>query len=56
VCAFSGKRERPYSLREADQAALRGEMVDLWTSHNRAKDGSRTIVDAEDLEVVGVRA
>jgi len=43
------------SLNETDQAALRSELVDLWTSHNQA-DTARTIVDAEYLEVVGIRA
>jgi hypothetical protein len=30
--------------------------VDLWTSHNQSSEPARTIVDAEYLEVVGVRA
>jgi hypothetical protein len=44
------------SLSETDQAALRGDLVDLWTSHNIAAEASRTIVDAEYLAVTGVRA
>jgi len=54
---YYGPANRNFAmLGEGDQAALRGELVDLWTSHNQAKDASRTIVDAEYLEVVGVRA
>ena len=44
------------ALDDAGQAALRAELVDLWTSHNQAAEPARTIVDAEYLEVVGVRA
>jgi SAM-dependent methyltransferase len=44
------------TLGESEGAALRRELTDLWSSHNQANDGSRTIVDAEYLEVVGVRA
>lgn len=44
------------SLGEADRAALRADLVDLWTSHDQATAADRTIVDAEYLEVVGVRA
>jgi hypothetical protein len=44
------------TLGEADRAALRADLVDLWASHNQASEPARTIVDAEYLEVVGVRA
>jgi SAM-dependent methyltransferase len=44
------------ALGDAEQASLRRELVDLWGSHNRASEPGRTIVDAEYLEVVGVRA
>jgi SAM-dependent methyltransferase len=44
------------TLGEADQAALRKELVSLWASHNKATESGRTLVDAESLEVVGVRA
>jgi SAM-dependent methyltransferase len=44
------------SLGETERAALRMELVDLWTSHNLAVEPSRTIVDAEYLEVIGTRA
>jgi SAM-dependent methyltransferase len=43
-------------LGETEQAALRADLVDLWTSHNQASESGRTVVDAEYLEVVGVRA
>jgi SAM-dependent methyltransferase len=44
------------SLGEADQAALRAELVNLWTLHNSATTSNRTTVDSEYLEVVAVRA
>jgi hypothetical protein len=44
------------TLGEADQAALRTELEALWSSHNKAGEANRTLVDAEYLEVVGVRA
>jgi SAM-dependent methyltransferase len=44
------------SLGEADQAALRAELVDLWSSHNKATEPNRTMVDSEYLEVIGLRA
>jgi SAM-dependent methyltransferase len=44
------------SLAEAEQAALRTDLVDLWASHNQASAPGRTVVDAEYLEVVAVRA
>ena len=44
------------TLGEADQAALRTELEALWSSHNKAGEATRTLVDAEYLEVVGVRA
>jgi SAM-dependent methyltransferase len=44
------------TLGEADRPALRADLVDLWASHNQAIESARTIVDAEYLEVVGVRA
>jgi len=43
-------------LGDADRAALRSALVDLWSSRNQANNGDRTIVDAEYLEVVGIRA
>lgn len=44
------------SLGESDRAALRADLVNLWTSHNLATEPNRTMVDAEYLEVVGRRA
>ncbi|MEP7305740.1 MAG: methyltransferase domain-containing protein [Acidobacteriota bacterium] len=44
------------SLGDADQAALRADLVNLWVSHNQSSDPARTIVDSEYLEVVGIRA
>lgn len=43
------------SLGDADRAALRADLVDLWVSHNQSDDPNRTIVESEYLEVVGVR-
>ena len=44
------------ALGEAEGAALRSDLIELWTSRNLASDPARTLVDAEYLEVVGVRA
>jgi SAM-dependent methyltransferase len=44
------------SLGDADRAALRADLVQLWTAHNTATTPGRTIVDSEYLEVVGIRA
>ena len=44
------------TLGEAEREALRSDLVALWTSHNTAGSPSRTMVDAEYLEVVAVRA
>jgi len=44
------------SLGETDRKALRSDLVDLWASHNQSTESNRTVVDAEYLEVVGVRA
>lgn len=43
------------ALQGEKAAALRAELVEHWSSHNVAKDGS-TEVQAEYLEVVGIRA
>jgi ubiquinone/menaquinone biosynthesis C-methylase UbiE len=43
------------SLDEAGQAALRKELVDLWTEHNQATYGT-TKVESEYLEVIARRA
>jgi SAM-dependent methyltransferase len=44
------------NLGETERVLLRDELVGLWTSHNQATDPARTVVDAEYLEVIGVRA
>src|SRR5215203_847741 len=38
------------SLGDADRAALRADLVQLWTLHNTATTPGRTIVDSEYLE------
>ena len=43
------------ALDENGQAALRSDLEQLWTKHNRATDGT-TDVEAEYLEVIAVRA
>jgi len=43
------------ALDEEKQAALRKDLEQHWTTHNRATDGS-TDVDAEYLEVKAIRA
>ena len=54
---YYGPTTRAFAaLGEADRSALRAALVDLWTTHNQATDAARTIVDAEYLEVVAVRA
>ena len=54
---YYGPMTRAFAaLDEADRKALRGDLVNLWMSHNRATDPTCTAVDAEYLDVVGVRA
>jgi len=54
---YYGPTTRAFAaLGEADRSALRAALVDLWTTHNQATDAARTVVDAEYLEVVAVRA
>jgi len=43
------------SLGEAEQGALRADLVQLWTAHNTATAAGRTLVDAEYLMVVATR-
>src|SRR5690606_16399804 len=43
-------------LDEAQREGLRADLIALWASHNQALDPPRTLVEAEYLEVVGVRA
>jgi len=54
---YYGPTTRAFAtLGDADRSALRAELVDLWTGHNLSGEPERTIVDAEYLSVVGVRA
>lgn len=54
---YYGPTKRAFaSLAETELGALRAELVDLWASHNQAEAPGRSVVDAEYLEVVGVRA
>ena len=54
---YYGPTTRAFAaLGEPDRSALRAELVALWTSQNQAKEAGRTVVDAEYLHVVGVRA
>ena len=48
--------ERAFAaLGETDRETLRGDLVELWASHNRTDESDRTVVDSEYLEVAGVR-
>ena len=54
---YYGPATRAFAaLDDAGQAALRGELVQLWSTHNTATETGRTTVDAEYLHVVGTRA
>jgi len=54
---YYGPATRAFAtLGEAEQAALRAELVQLWSAHNTATVGGRTMVDAEFLDVVATRA
>jgi ubiquinone/menaquinone biosynthesis C-methylase UbiE len=54
---YYGPTTRAFAtLGEVDRAALRADLVELWASHNQTNESARTVVDAEYLEVVGVRA
>ena len=54
---YYGPATRAFAtLGEAEQAALRAELVQLWSAHNTATEAGRTTVDAEYLEVVATRA
>jgi hypothetical protein len=43
------------ALDENGQAALRKDLEQLWSEHNKATDGT-TVVDSEYLEVIATRA
>jgi hypothetical protein len=54
---YYGPTTRAFAtLGEADRSALRADLVELWTAHNQTTEPGRTVVDAEYLEVVGIRA
>jgi hypothetical protein len=54
---YYGPTTRAFAaLGKADAAALRSDLAQLWTSRNQTSEPGRTIVDAEYLQVVGVRA
>jgi len=53
---YFGPTKTAFASLDADgQAALKKDLVDLWTEHNRAADGT-TEVEAEYLEVTAKRA
>jgi hypothetical protein len=48
-----GPTTRAFAMLGAtEQAALRAELVELWSSHNQSADPNRTQVDAEYLQVI----
>ncbi len=52
---YFGPVNRAFAALDADgQAALRRDLEQLWSAHNRAKDNS-TQVAAEYLEVIATR-
>ena len=54
---YYGPTTRAFAtLPDAERESLRTALVELWSSANSATDPNRTIVDAEYLEVIGVRA
>jgi hypothetical protein len=53
---YYGPTQRAFAaLDEAGQAALRAELEQLWSAHNRATDGG-TYLESEYLEVTAIRA
>jgi 2-polyprenyl-3-methyl-5-hydroxy-6-metoxy-1,4-benzoquinol methylase len=52
---YYGPTNRAFAALDADkQAALRSDLEQLWTGHNKASDGT-TQIEAEYLEVVAMR-
>jgi SAM-dependent methyltransferase len=51
-----GPMTRAFASLGTNDAALRDDLVELWSSHNTAGEPNRTQVDAEYLEVIGTRA
>ena len=55
-CAYHGSAILAFgTLGAAEQAALRAELVQLWSAHNTA-GVTGSMVDADYLEVVATRA
>jgi SAM-dependent methyltransferase len=44
------------ALNPPDQEAFHADLVALWTAKNQSGDANRTVVDAEYLQVVAIRA
>ncbi len=54
---YYGPTTRAFAtLGEAERAELRKALTDLWAAHNKSTVPNRTIVDAEYLDVVSIRA
>jgi SAM-dependent methyltransferase len=54
---YYGPATRAFAtLGDAEQAALRAELVHLWSTHDTAGVTGRTTVDAEYLDIVATRA
>jgi hypothetical protein len=54
---YYGPAVRAFAALDATgKTALRDELIDLWSSNNQAADDNTTLVEAEYLEVEGVRA
>jgi SAM-dependent methyltransferase len=54
--AWYGPTNRAFAALDADrQAALRSDLEQLWSEHNQASNGG-TVIEAEYLEVVAIRA
>jgi ubiquinone/menaquinone biosynthesis C-methylase UbiE len=54
--SFYGPTQKAFgTLDESKQAALRKDLEQLWSTNNRATDGT-TAIDAEYLEVIATRA
>jgi SAM-dependent methyltransferase len=54
--AYYGPTNRAFAALDSDkQAALRNDLEQLWSEHNKASDGG-TSVESEYLEVVAIRA
>jgi len=52
---YYGPTQRAFvALDETGQAALRRDLEALWSSHNRAADGT-TYIESEYLEIQAVR-